>query len=83
MIQKGRPYGMGAKWFVEVFVRRGALRRFDAFRRKTMKLPVRVRWDRRVESRDVPGASDRRQSPPFTWDAADFVVVERPSEPNE
>ena len=68
-------------WFVDVFVRRGALRRFDAFKRKTTELPVRVNWDRRGETQELPrGASERRQPPPGTWDTADFVVAERSSD---
>jgi hypothetical protein len=72
---------MKRHWLVEVFVRRGALRRFDAFKRKTTELPVRVSWDRRVHTGEAPeDQPDRRQAPPFTWDAADFVVVERAPE---
>jgi hypothetical protein len=74
---------------VGIVVRRGALRRFDVLTRKTADLPVAVSWDRRTEHRrtSVESASaerrsaDRRQEPPFTWDAADFVVVGTPPEP--
>ena len=74
---------------VRIFVRIGALRRFHALTQKTTDLPVEVSWDRRrSDRRDLPASSegerreaDRRQKPPFTWDAADFVVVEEPVAP--
>jgi hypothetical protein len=84
-----------------LIVRRGALRRFDALKRKTAKLPVVVTWDRSEEERrnekraggqgagdrakEAGGTgkgavsdrrrADRRQTPPFTWELADFVLV--------
>ncbi len=71
---------------VEIVVRRGAMRRFDALKTRTSDLPVVVTWDRRTDQRrDAAAAagvardrrqSERRQKPPFTWDLADFVVVE-------
>jgi hypothetical protein len=69
---------------VEIVVRRGALRRFDALKGKTGELPVVVTWDRRTNERRGDNASvkrdrrqiERRRTPPFTWDLADFVVVE-------
>ena len=72
---------------VEVVVRRGAIRRFEALTRKTAELPVVVTWDRRKDDRrEAPEEAaggcrkvDRRRKPPFTWDAADFVVVEEPT----
>jgi hypothetical protein len=74
---------------VRIFVRIGALRRFHALTQKTTDLPVEVTWDRRRSDRRDPAASsegerrqpERRQKPPFTWDAADFVVVEEPVAP--
>jgi hypothetical protein len=76
---------------VEIVVRRGATRRFNALKTKTSALPVVVAWDRREADRralvqrsahvEVPRnrrASDRRQAPPFTWELADFVVVAPP-----
>jgi hypothetical protein len=76
---------------LEIVVRRGAMRRFDALKTRTSELPVVVTWDRRTTDRrdskavahriDVPRdrrATDRRQKPPFTWDLADFVVVAPP-----
>jgi len=75
---------------IRIIVRRGASRRFDALARKTADLPVVVSWDRRTEDRraspeSVPverRSSDRRKTPPFTWDAADFVVVDAAPEPD-
>lgn len=76
---KGQPQKMAPRWIVEVFVRRGALRRFSEFTRKTTELPVRVTWDRRLHETRLPDAQpERRQEPPFTWKVADFVAVERP-----
>ena len=78
---------------IEIVVRRGALRRFDSLKRATAELPVTLTWDRRTE--DGRSASsgtegerrriDRRQKPQFTWELADFVVVERetPAEPTK
>ena len=71
---------------VGIVVRRGALRRFDSLTKKTAELPVVVSWDRRTEDRRAASdtapverrAGDRRKSPPFTWEAADFVVVGTP-----
>ena len=70
---------------IEIVVRRGAIRRFDALKTRTSELPVVVTWDRRTDERRVDDATDakgngrqadRRRKPPFTWDLADFVVVE-------
>jgi hypothetical protein len=71
---------------IEIVVRRGALKRFDALKAKTGKLPVVVKWDRRLDDRRDNANADelardrryeeRRRKPPFTWDLADFVVVE-------
>jgi hypothetical protein len=74
---------------LEIVVRRGASRRFDALKKKTTELPVVVSWDRRKTDRrasstpsmQVPRnrrATDRRKDPPFTWELADFVVVDPP-----
>jgi len=75
--------------FVRMFVRIGALKRFHFLKKKTADLPVSVEWDRRRtdrrsgEERATPGPRDaeRRGSPPFTWETADFVVVEETAEP--
>ena len=64
-------------------VKRGALRRFDQLKTKSDGLPVEVKWDRRTTDRRAESSGDqadrrkkeRRQAPPFTWDAADFVIV--------
>ncbi len=69
---------------VKIFVRIGALRRFDALKMKTAELPVKIEWDRRRGERRQAAANvdanqrmnDRRQQLPFTWESADFVVVE-------
>lgn len=68
--------------FVRMFVRIGALKRFHFLKKKTADLPVSVEWDRRrtdrrsVEEAPNPRGGERRGTPPFTWDTADFVVVE-------
>jgi hypothetical protein len=75
--------------FVRMFVRIGALKRFHFLKKKTADLPVSVEWDRRRTDRrseEAPAASnardgERRGAPPFTWDTADFVVVEEAAEP--
>lgn len=69
---------------VRMFVRIGALKRFHFLKQKTADLPVSVEWDRRRgERREEPSTNgtdlrkaDRRGTPPFTWETADFVVVE-------
>ena len=69
---------------IKIFVRIGALRRFDALKMQTAELPVRIEWDRRRGERRQSAANvdanqrmnDRRQQLPFTWETADFVVVE-------
>jgi hypothetical protein len=69
---------------IRMVVRRGALRRFESLKKQTADLPVVVSWDRRLgDRRNVSGdiardrrRTERRQQPSFTWDAADFVVVE-------
>ena len=75
---------MAQKKPVGIVVRRGALRRFDALTRKTADLPVVLSWDRRTTDRrtscePVPvelRSGDRRKTPPFTWEVADFVVID-------
>ena len=75
---------MAKKKPIGIVVRRGALRRFDALTRKAADLPVDVTWDRRTGQRRESGetadverrAGDRRKEPGFTWQVADFVVVE-------
>lgn len=69
---------------IRMVVRRGALRRFSALKERTAELPVVVTWDRRqADRRHAPGdiarerrRTDRRRTPPFTWDVADFLVVD-------
>src|SRR5205085_527224 len=43
-----RTFCMAKQKSVEIVVRRGALRRFDALTRKTADLPVTLSWDRRT-----------------------------------
>jgi hypothetical protein len=70
---------------VELVVRRGALRRFDKLKTAVADLPVKLTWDRRLDERRTETTdvgeerrkNDRRKQPPFTWDAADFVVVKK------
>jgi hypothetical protein len=77
---------MGSETFsqlVRIFVRRGALRRFDRLKRDAANLPVSIEWDRRLrDRREVPADAardqrqgERRRQPPFTWDKAGFVLV--------
>lgn len=65
-----------------MIVRRGATPRFEALKRKTKHLNVEVEWDRREDAIDPARQTERdrllierRRTPPFTWDLADFVVV--------
>ena len=74
--------------FVRMFVRIGALKRFHFLKKKTVDLPVSVEWDRRRADRRSdpadgahPPRVERRGAQPFTWETADFVVVEEPTEP--
>jgi hypothetical protein len=86
MAGKKKPLGKDEP-IVELIVRRGALRRFDELKKKTADLPVTVTWDRRQADRREAGNGaakanrrhdERRQTPPFTWEMADFVVVAPP-----
>jgi hypothetical protein len=69
---------------INIVVRRGALRRFDSLTRKTAELPVQITWDRRTGQRRTSDgtagvdrrSADRRREPPYTWQVADFVVVD-------
>lgn len=66
-----------------MIVRRGALQRFEALKKKTAHLQVEVVWDQRDTERrqerclsdSERRGKDRRRRPPFTWDLADFVVA--------
>ena len=85
-VKKKRASKAGSAAPVELIVRRGALRRFDKLKQATAELPVKLTWDRRVnDGRGTvaagppePGHAERRGAPPFTWDAADFLVVGKP-----
>ena len=73
---------------LRIFVKRGALWRFNRLKRDAQKLAISVEWDRRKEDRRAADAEapvpqdqrreDRRGSAPFTWDIAEFVVVDDP-----
>jgi hypothetical protein len=87
-LPKKRPTQAGAGApVVELIVRRGALKRFDSLKQNTADLPVKLSWDRRLQERRRAATGverearriDRRKKPPFTWDVADFVVVEPPA----
>jgi len=76
---------------LRIFVKRGALWRFHRLRRDAKALPVSVEWDRRRENRRAAASpvdtehrkEDRRGTAPFTWDTAEFVIVDEPSSPQE
>ncbi len=85
-VEKQRSLKPSSRKPVGIVVRRGALRRFDGITRKTAELPVVVSWDRRQGDRRASSQpvedtdqrqTDRRQKPPFTWEVADFVVLDR------
>ena len=69
---------------LRIFVKRGALWRFNRLSRDAEKLQIAVEWDRRKEDRRGSAApvaadqqkEDRRGTPPFTWETAEFVVVD-------
>jgi hypothetical protein len=71
---------------LQIFVRRGALWRYNSLASKAAELPVAIRWDQRSGDRrtastpvkDARRKGERRREPPFTWTAADFVLVEKP-----
>ncbi|MCA1583215.1 MAG: hypothetical protein LC791_00090 [Acidobacteria bacterium] len=75
---------------VTLIVRRGAQRRFDKLAEATKDLPATVSWDRRHGERRTAShkveqerrKTERRRTPPFTWQVADFVVVSVPSDPD-
>jgi hypothetical protein len=83
--KRDRPKGTATP-VVELIVRRGALRRFDKLKQATGDLPVNVSWDKRRRDRRLSGnvtererrRTERRKQPPFTWEVADFVLVEKP-----
>lgn len=69
---------------LRIFVKRGAIWRFHRLTRDARSLPISVEWDRRQEDRrstqalvsDDQRREDRRGEVPFTWDKAEFVVVD-------
>ena len=64
-------------------VRRGAAERFQVLQKTFAGDPVEIIWDRRAGERRQHRSpvmtdwrrSDRREVPPVTWTALDFVVV--------
>lgn len=74
-----------------LIVRRGAFTRFHSLQEKAANLRVVLAWDRRQGERrrgDHPTGQerrvgDRRKKPPFTWDAADFLVAGETTTPDE
>jgi hypothetical protein len=74
---------------LRIFVKRGALWRFNRLKRDSKELPVSVEWDRRTGERRTTASghdsgdkrtTDRRGEPPCTWETGEFVVVEEPEE---
>jgi hypothetical protein len=69
---------------LRIFVKRGAIWRFNRLSRDAKKLAISVEWDRRTNDRRGAAApvqqdqrrEDRRGAAPFTWDTAEFVVVD-------
>ena len=69
---------------LRIFVKRGAIWRFNRLSRDAKKLAISVEWDRRKEDRrgapeqveQDQRRQDRRGAAPFTWDTAEFVVVD-------
>ena len=69
---------------LRIFVKRGAIWRFHRLSRDARELPVSVEWDRRGEDRRAVTTGvaadqrqeDRRGAAPYTWETAEFVVVE-------
>jgi hypothetical protein len=67
---------------IVLFVRRGSVRRYEALKEKSRGLQVEIAWDRREGARRKTSGNapterrrgDRRQSPPTTWEMADFCV---------
>ncbi len=78
--QAGRTPNQGSAYVA--VVRRGSTRRFARLQKHTDELPLEVVWDsRRADRRTKPSRvkiesrrAQRRDDPPFTWDAADFLV---------
>ncbi len=72
---------------ITIVVRAEARELFDRLAVCRTDVSVRVMWDRR-KGRERRTSTDpavfnlrkgeRRRQPPYTWDAADFIVVEDP-----
>jgi hypothetical protein len=71
---------------LRIFVKRGAIWRFNRLSRDARTLPISVQWDRRTDDRRAAVApvdqcqrqQERRGPVPFTWDTAEFVIVDEP-----
>ena len=69
-------------------VRRGSLRRFASLKKRTDKLSLEIKWDRRLVDRRTKTAqprtelrrNQRRGQPPFSWGTADFLIVLEPAQ---
>lgn len=65
-----------------IVVRRGAKRRMVRLKKSTSNLPVVLKWDTRKADRRKEATrpqrerrcGERRQTPPFSWDLADFLL---------
>ena len=78
--QTGRTPDQGPAYVA--VVRRGSTRRFARLQKHTDELPLEVVWDSRHDDRRTKAGrvkiesrrAQRRHDPPFSWDAADFLV---------
>jgi len=69
---------------LRIFVKKGAHRRFNRLQLDSERLQVSVEWDRRKGERRKASKltdadkrkTDRRGAPPFTWELAEFIVVD-------
>jgi hypothetical protein len=69
---------------VTIIVRTGAGDLFERLQASRSDLPLRVMWDRCRGDRRVTSdpsvvgtrQGERRREPPYTWDAADFIVLQ-------
>lgn len=76
---------------LRIFVKRGAIWRFNRLARDAEELEVSVEWDRRQADRRAAGnvvsrdqrREERRGAAPYTWDAAEFVIVEDRTQSSE
>jgi hypothetical protein len=72
---------------LRIFVKKGAHRRFNRLQLDSERLQVSVEWDRRKGERRKASQltdadkrkTDRRGTRPFTWELAEFGVVDEPN----